>query len=163
MGADGENGIAKKMKIIGGFQSVTIMKLLLLAAPVLAGEGLRIQPHVNQVQLHTRLAQPQLMEYCRSKHVLLTAFCPISGSDLEVRRVPIHIMKSVRVSMWLKLSNFLDFDACVFAWQASTLRRIAEQRRVTPAAVVLRCALPRWLVSCLGVKQSYYCMTSFYH
>ena len=42
-----------------------------------------VQPMVNQVQLHTRLAQHELVAYCHGKNMAVTAFCPISGSDLS--------------------------------------------------------------------------------
>jgi diketogulonate reductase-like aldo/keto reductase len=37
---------------------------------------------VNQVQLHTRLAQEELVAYCHERNMVVTAFCPLSGSDL---------------------------------------------------------------------------------
>jgi diketogulonate reductase-like aldo/keto reductase len=37
---------------------------------------------VNQVQLHTRLAQEGLVAYCHERNMVVTAFCPLSGSDL---------------------------------------------------------------------------------
>ena len=46
-------------------------------------DGLTVQPMVNQVQLHTKLAQVPLVEYCHAHNMLVTAFCPISGSDLS--------------------------------------------------------------------------------
>lgn len=37
---------------------------------------------VNQVQLHTRLSQEDLVRYCHDHNIVVTAFCPLSGSDL---------------------------------------------------------------------------------
>ena len=51
------------------------------------GLPLVTQPMVNQVQLHTRLAWPSLIEYCRKHRIVPTAFCPVSGS---VRRVKLY-------------------------------------------------------------------------
>jgi len=46
-------------------------------------EGLTVQPMVNQVQLHARLSQQPLVDYCHGKNMVVTAFCPLSGSDLD--------------------------------------------------------------------------------
>ena len=46
-------------------------------------EGLTVQPMVNQVQLHARLSQQPLVDYCHDKNMVVTAFCPLSGSDLD--------------------------------------------------------------------------------
>ena len=48
-----------------------------------AGDGLTVQPMVNQIQLHTRLAQEETVRYCHDHNIVVTAFCPLSGSDLE--------------------------------------------------------------------------------
>lgn len=50
--------------------------------------GLTVQPMVNQVQIHTRLAQQPLVEYCQQRNIVVTAFCPLSESDLSAK--PLH-------------------------------------------------------------------------
>ena len=49
--------------------------------PLLA--GCSIVPHVNQIECHTRQQQLELVDYCRALGIVITAYSPISGSDLE--------------------------------------------------------------------------------
>lgn len=43
-----------------------------------AWDGFRITPAVNQVELHPWLARKELVEYCRSKGILMEAYCPVT-------------------------------------------------------------------------------------
>ncbi|XP_069130545.1 aldo-keto reductase family 1 member B1-like isoform X2 [Argopecten irradians] len=44
-------------------------------------EGARIQPAVNQVEVHARLPQRKLHDYCKSRNILLQAFCPLGSPN----------------------------------------------------------------------------------
>ena len=73
----------------------------------LAGEGLTVQPMVNQIQLHTRLAQEETVRYCHNQNVVVTAFCPLSGSDLEDPVVRVHcklLQRSATISNYFLAS-----------------------------------------------------------
>ncbi|KAK7205580.1 NADP-dependent oxidoreductase domain-containing protein [Myxozyma melibiosi] len=41
-------------------------------------DGFRIPPAVNQVELHPWLARKDLVDYCRSKGILMEAYCPVT-------------------------------------------------------------------------------------
>ncbi|XP_033743149.1 aldo-keto reductase family 1 member C15-like isoform X2 [Pecten maximus] len=42
-------------------------------------ETARIQPAINQVEAHARLPQKNLHEFCKSRNILLEAFCPLGS------------------------------------------------------------------------------------
>jgi hypothetical protein len=41
----------------------------------------KIKPEVNQVELHPLLQQPELVEYCASQGIHMTAWAPLGSSD----------------------------------------------------------------------------------
>lgn len=53
--------------------SVTKLKTLIATA--------RHPPEVNQVELHPYLQQPELRDFCRQEHILLTAYSPLGSPD----------------------------------------------------------------------------------
>jgi alcohol dehydrogenase (NADP+) len=44
-------------------------------------ETARIGPEANQVEIHPYLQQPQLVEFCRTHDVAITAYCPLGSGD----------------------------------------------------------------------------------
>ena len=66
-----------------GLQPLTDVHVQNHLEDLFSWEGLTVQPMVNQVQLHARLSQQPLVDYCHDKNMVVTAFCPLSGSDLD--------------------------------------------------------------------------------
>jgi diketogulonate reductase-like aldo/keto reductase len=44
-------------------------------------------PMVNQVELHPRLTQPRLRAFCAEHRIVVTAYSPLSGADLEAEAI----------------------------------------------------------------------------
>ena len=107
--------------------------------PLADGKPMVAQPMVNQVQLHTRLAQPSLLEYCRKHRVVVTAFCPVSGSDLSdptlVSIAEAHDVSPAVVALRWQLQR-----GCVVLNKSSKPERLACDR--TFAFAAFRCISP---------------------
>lgn len=43
-----------------------------------------IYPMVNQVEMHPRLVQPELQQYCKTHRIALTAYCPLMHGNLDL-------------------------------------------------------------------------------
>jgi alcohol dehydrogenase (NADP+) len=85
-------------------------------------DGARIRPEVNQVEMHPYLQQSELVDFCAANGVVVTAYSPLGSTDrpdvLKAEGEPILLEDPVIV-------------------------RIAEERRVTPAQVLLSWAITR--------------------
>ncbi|CAN6674983.1 glycerol 2-dehydrogenase (NADP(+)) [Trichomonascus vanleenenianus] len=64
-----------KARAIGVSNYDTIYFDELLKAPTT-----KVVPAVNQVELHPYLPQQKLLDYCKEKNILLTAYCPLGRS-----------------------------------------------------------------------------------
>jgi len=78
----------------------------------------RIKPAVNQVELHPRLPQTELVSYCQQHGIQVTAYSPLGRGDVK------------------KAGLLTD----------PVVQRIAEARGVTPTAVLLRWNMQRNVV-----------------
>ncbi|XP_054379094.2 aldo-keto reductase family 1 member C1-like [Pongo abelii] len=91
---------------------------------ILNKPGLEHKPVCNQVECHPYLNQSKLLEYCKSKDVVMTAYSAL-GSDSD--------------KDWVKKGNpVLQEDPI--------LNAIAEKHRRTPTQVALRYQLQRGVV-----------------
>lgn len=82
----------------------------------------RIQPQVNQIELHPFLAQDQLVRYCRQVGIAVTGFSPLGAGGY------------VEIGMAKEGESVL---------QTPVVTGIAARRHRSPAQVVLRWALQR--------------------
>ena len=78
----------------------------------------RIAPAVNQIELHPRLPQTSLVEYCKAKGIVVTAYSPLGRGDV-------------------KKAGLLS---------SPVVERIAKDKGVSPAAVLLRWNMQRGVV-----------------
>ena len=76
----------------------------------------KIEPEVDQVELHPFLQQPELVSYCASRGILVTAYAPLGSSDRPAR------IKSAGEPSLLENPE---------------IKSIAEARGCTPAQVLL--------------------------
>ncbi|XP_008059176.1 aldo-keto reductase family 1 member C3-like [Carlito syrichta] len=91
---------------------------------ILSKPGLKYKPVCNQVECHPYLNQSKLLDFCKSKDIVMTAYAALgSNSDKE----------------WVNKSNPVLLEDPV-------LNAIAEKHRRTPAQVALRYQLQRRLV-----------------
>ncbi|XP_035162642.1 prostaglandin F synthase 1-like isoform X4 [Callithrix jacchus] len=91
---------------------------------ILNKPGLRYKPVCNQVECHPYLNQSKLLEYCKSKDIVMTGYAAL-GSDPGKE--------------WVKKDNPVLLEDPV-------LNAIAEKHRRTPAQVALRYQLQRGVV-----------------
>ncbi|XP_074261227.1 aldo-keto reductase family 1 member C3-like isoform X2 [Saimiri boliviensis] len=91
---------------------------------ILNKPGLKYKPVCNQVECHPYLNQSKLLEYCKSKDIVMTGYAAL-GSDPG--------------KDWVKKDNPVLLEDPV-------LNAIAEKHRRTPAQVALRYQLQRGVV-----------------
>lgn len=84
----------------------------------------RIQPEMNQVEMHPFLPQTQLVEFCRENGIFVTAYAPL-GSAYRVN--------NGEVDLPILLKNGL-------------IKAIAEKHKASPAQVVIRWGMQRGTV-----------------
>merc|ERR1712039_74589 len=77
----------------------------------------KVQPAVNQVEMHPYLTQPQLVSFCHENGIVVTAFSPLGAASY------------VEIGM-ATADDVVLIDPVVVA--------IAEKHKKTPAQVVLR-------------------------
>ena len=85
----------------------------------------RIAPVVNQVEMHPYLPQTELLEYCMSKKVVVTAYCPLGSPG--------------NAATWVKR----DHPALI---SHPDVRSIATRRGKPTSQVILRWGLQRGVV-----------------
>ena len=76
----------------------------------------KVQPEMNQVELHPLLQQNDLYEYCQSKNVLLTAYSPLGSGDRSAE---------------MKAADEPNL------FEIPTIKSIANKHKVHPAKVLL--------------------------
>ncbi|GHA33112.1 aldehyde reductase [Salinimicrobium marinum] len=79
-------------------------------------------PEVNQVELHPFLQQPQLLDFCQTKDIRLTAFSPLGSGDRAQQ------MKAEDEPSLL---------------ENETIQKIAEKHNASPAQILIRWHLER--------------------
>jgi alcohol dehydrogenase (NADP+) len=85
----------------------------------------KIQPVMNQIELHPYLQQSKMVDYCKEHDVLLTAYSPLGSADR-----PAALKKDNEPSL-------LDHPIIL---------KIAEERSITPGQVLLAWGLARGTV-----------------
>jgi diketogulonate reductase-like aldo/keto reductase len=86
----------------------------------------RIRPVVNQVELHPLLAQPELLSYCKSQGIILTAYAPLGSPG----RPPWQVVHN-------DVAEVLTHPV---------VAEIAKKYARTPAQVLIRWAIDRGTV-----------------
>jgi len=99
-----------------GVSNCSITKLRLLI------ETATIPPEVNQVECHPYFPQRSLLEFCREKQVLLTAYSPLGSGDRAA------VFKAPGEPVLL---------------EDSRVKTIADSHQITPAQVLLGWAIQR--------------------
>jgi len=84
----------------------------------------KIKPAVNQIEHHPYLQQPQLINYCASKGIAITAFSPLGGAS------------------YIQLGN-KDAIHTTSLMELDQIKQIAAHHNVTPAQVLFRWAVQR--------------------
>lgn len=113
-----EDGLVKNIGV-SNFCPERLTKLL-------SSPGLKIKPAVNQVELHPYLAQKDLLKFCTSKGIHLTAYSPLGsqGSDLLTDSTVAKIAKEKGV----------DAGQVLIAWALSRGTSVIP-KSVTPSRV----------------------------
>lgn len=92
----------------------------LMLDQIFAMDKLRFAPTVNQIELHPYLSQTKLVDYCKSKNVLVNAYCPLGAPGTPW--LPAH------------LPNVIEDQ---------TIKRLAKKYNKSPAQVILKYHLAR--------------------
>ncbi|MBX2865073.1 MAG: aldo/keto reductase [Leptolyngbyaceae cyanobacterium MAG.088] len=85
-------------------------------------ENARLQPEMNQIELHPYLQQSSVLEFCQDNNIYLTAYAPLGSSDR---------------ADWMKAD-----DEPVLL-EDSTIATIAEHHGVSPAQILISWAIHR--------------------
>lgn len=85
-------------------------------------ENARLQPEMNQIELHPYLQQSSMLEFCQDNNIYLTAYAPLGSSDR---------------ADWMKAD-----DEPVLL-EDSTIATIAEHHGVSPAQILISWAIHR--------------------
>ncbi len=107
-----EIGLAKHI----GVSNFSISKLEKISAS--AG----VKPEVNQVESHLYLQQNELLNYCKTKGILFTAYCPLGSADRPANRI-------------------IDGEPKLF--QDQVIKSISEKMGISQAQVMLAWAVQR--------------------
>ena len=90
-----------------------------------------IKPAMNQVEVHPFLQQDELIDFCKSQDIMVTAYAPLGSFDrpaiMKMENEPILIQQPIILG-------------------------IAEKHNITPAGVLLAWGLSRWI--CLIPKST---------
>lgn len=85
-------------------------------------EDARIQPEMNQIELHPYLQQPQMLDFCAKNDIFLTGYAPLGSADrpdrLKIENEPVLLEEPV-------------------------IGHIAQRHHATPAQVLISWALHR--------------------
>ncbi|MCB9230198.1 MAG: aldo/keto reductase [Bacteroidia bacterium] len=82
----------------------------------------RLQPEVNQIEMHPFLQQPKMMEFCRENYIHLTAYSPLGSKDRA------ESMKGKNEPSLL---------------EHPTILQIAARNQCSPAQVLIKWAMER--------------------
>ncbi|NEQ54024.1 MAG: aldo/keto reductase [Leptolyngbya sp. SIO3F4] len=85
-------------------------------------ENARLQPEMNQVELHPYLQQSTMLDFCQENNIYLTAYSPLGSSDRP---------------------DSLKADDEPVLLENSTIKAIAERCNATPAQVLISWAIHR--------------------
>ncbi len=99
-----------------GVSNFSIKKL----EEVTAATGVR--PEVNQLELHPFLQQQKMLDFCQSKGIYLTGFCPLGSADRPANRI-------------------VEGEPKLF--ENPIIQELAESRGCTPAQIMLAWAVCR--------------------
>ncbi len=87
-------------------------------------ESAQIKPEVNQVELHPRLVQQELIDFCKKHDILVTAYSPLGSKD--------------RIAQ-MKKEDEPDL------FELNSVKKIAEKHSKTPAQILIAFTLNRGL------------------
>ena len=94
-----------------------------------------VMPMVNQCELHTRLSQPELRAWCANHQIVMTAYSPLSGADLDDPTI-VSIAEAHGVGAGAVVLRWLRQLDCIVLPKSLTPSRIADNLHV-PASFTL--------------------------